>query len=192
MVTTTRRWTLDTLVQEWGYDVPFEVINGVVRQVSPSSADPSRVGALTCGALVQFNEEHHLGEVFGADGGFVLSRDPLILVAPDVSFVGADRIPAGFDFQRFFPGAPDFAAEITSPSDRPDEVEEKIQLLLTAGTRLVWKIDPVLRLVVVYRPGRDPQTFYVGDELDGEDILPGFRVSLAWLFRPRFHKKSSS
>jgi Uma2 family endonuclease len=179
----TKVWTLDELVAEWGWDVPYQVIDGELRGVSPSSADPGRVSALIGGFLVQYNEKHELGEVFTAEAGFVLSRTHLILVAPDVAFVRAENIPPDYDFREFFPGAPDLAVEVTSPSDRPGEVEEKIARYLAAGSRLVWKADSVLRLVVVHRPGRVPQTLHIGDVLDGEDVLPGFRLPVALLFR---------
>jgi Uma2 family endonuclease len=183
MSVATKRWTLDEVVKEWGYDVPFEVIDGELREVSPAGGDASRVAVMISSPLWAFNEAHELGEVFGADGGFVLSRDPLILVAPDVSFVRAENIPPDYDFRAFFPGAPDFAAEVRSPTDRPGEVEEKVERLLTFGTKLVWKADPILRLVEVRRRGRPPQTLHIGDVLDGENVIPGFRLPVARIFR---------
>jgi Uma2 family endonuclease len=183
MSVSAKRWTLDEIVKEWGYDVPYEVVDGELREVSPSGGDASRVALRISSPLWVFNEEHDLGEVFGADGGFVLSRDPLILVAPGVSFVRAENVPLDYDFRPFFPGPPDFATEVRSPTDRPGEIEEKVERLLAFGTKLVWKADPILRLVEVRRRGRPPQTFRVGDVLDGEDVIPGFRLPVARIFR---------
>ena len=178
---TKRLYTAEDLVAMGNED--YELIDGELREVSPAGGDSSRVGALLLGHLMHFNEEYELGEVFGADGGFVLSRVPLILVAPDVSFVRAENIPPDYDFRPFFPGAPDFAAEVRSPTDRPGALEEKVERLLTFGTKLVWKADPNLRLVEVRRRGRPPQTLYMGDVLDGEDVIPGFRLPVARIFR---------
>jgi Uma2 family endonuclease len=183
MSVTTKLWTLDEVVQKWGYDVPYEVIDGELRGVSPSFADPGRVAGIITGEVGQFNEEHELGEVITADGGFDLSHHPLILVAPDVAFVRAENIPRDYDFQSFFPGAPDLAVEVPSPSDRPRAVEEKIERYLTYGSKLVWKADPRLRLVEVRRPNRPAQTLYIGDVLYGEDVLPGFTLPVARIFR---------
>jgi Uma2 family endonuclease len=183
MVTTTTRWTLDALVQEWGYDVPFEVIDGEVRQVSPCSGDSSRVSANISTALGVFNEAHDLGELFVSEGGFILSRNALILVAPDIAFVRTENIPLDYDFQSFFPGPPDFATEVLSPTDRADDVIVKIEPYLAAGTRLVWKADPVLRLVEVFRPNHAPKSFYLGDTLDGGEVFPGLRLSVSSIFR---------
>jgi Uma2 family endonuclease len=183
MVTATKRWTVEDVVAEWGWDVPFEVIDGELREVSPCNGDASRVSAAISTPIGVFNDEHELGELFVSEGGFVLSRSPLILVAPDVAFVRAENIPPDYDFQAFFPGAPDFAAEVMSPTDRPGAVEEKIERYLAAETRIVWKVDPVLRLVEVRRPGRPPQTLHIGDVLDGGDVLPGFRLPVARIFR---------
>lgn len=142
--------------------------------------------------LTQFSDEHELGEVFGADGGFVLSRHPLILVAPDVAFVRAENIPLDYDFRTFFPGPPDLAFEARSPSDRPGAVEEKIEKYLANGTKLVWKADPILRLVEVRRPDRPPQTLYIGDTLYGEEILPGFSLPVARIFREPRRARATS
>jgi Uma2 family endonuclease len=72
---------------------------------------------------------------------------------------------------------------VPSPSDRPRAVEEKIERYLTYGSKLVWKADPRLRLVEVRRPNRPPQTLYIGDVLYGEDVLPGFTLPVARIFR---------
>jgi Uma2 family endonuclease len=104
-------------------------------------------------------------------------------VAPDVAFVRAENIPFDYDFRSFFPGAPDLAVEALSPSDRPGAVEEKVERYLMYGSKLVWKADPILRLVEVRRPNRPPQTFYIGDVLYGEEVLPGFSLPVARIFR---------
>jgi Uma2 family endonuclease len=43
---------------------------------------------------------------------------------------------------------------------------------------------PELQTVTVLKPDRPPRPFGVGDTLTGEDILPGFELSLAKLFAP--------
>ena len=46
---------------------------------------------------------------------------------------------------------------------------------LSAGTRLVWVIDPARRVAHVYRPDGTQSTV---DSLDGDDVLPGFSCAL--------------
>jgi Uma2 family endonuclease len=82
----------------------------------------------------------------------------------------------------YIPFAPDLAVEVISPNDRDDEVEEKIQLWLKAGSLLVWSVDPESRTVVVYRPGAEPVTLDEDQEIDGGNVIPGFHCRGADFF----------
>lgn len=55
---------------------------------------------------------------------------------------------------------------------------------LASGTRLVWVVDPATRSVAVYRSRDDIRLLTEGDVLEGGDVLPGFRLSIAELFEP--------
>lgn len=79
-------------------------------------------------------------------------------------------------------GVPVLAVEILSPSDKQDEVEEKIDDYLGAGVQQVWEVNPRRRTVTVYRPNQEPEFFNVTQELNAEPELPGFRVSVLALF----------
>ena len=50
---------------------------------------------------------------------------------------------------------------------------------LTAGTRLVWVVDPGRRLARVYRPDGTETVVTEHEALDGEDVVPGFSCPLA-------------
>ncbi len=51
-----------------------------------------------------------------------------------------------------------------------------------AGTRLVWMVDPVKRIVEVYTSPDDFITLVEDETLDGSDVLPGFKLPLRKLF----------
>jgi Uma2 family endonuclease len=72
--------------------------------------------------------------------------------------------------------------EILSPSDKQEEVDEKIQLYLQTGVAIVWVVHPRFKTIAVYRPGADPMMFSESQELTAEPYLPSFRVSLKRLF----------
>ncbi|HEY7034592.1 MAG TPA: Uma2 family endonuclease [Thermomicrobiales bacterium] len=160
----------------------YELIRGELREVSPSSAEPTMVALNVGSPLHLFVGQHKLGLVTGADGGFNLFPDRRTVVAPDVGFIRRGRIPPDFDFQHYFPVPPDLAFEAVSPSDSFSEVMEKVELYLEAGVRLVWVAIPQRRVVVVYRLDRAPKTLTENDELDGEDVVPGFRMSVRAVF----------
>jgi Uma2 family endonuclease len=166
-----------------GSDAPYELIDGELREVAPCFDDPSRIGVRISSPLFVFVEEHGLGEVFGADGGFRLPGGKETVVAPDVSFLRVERIPANHDFQSFFLGAPDLAVEVGSLSNTPGDVADKVRRYLAAGSRLVWVVWPLSQTVVVHRPGQEPETLRVGDILDGENVLPGFRLAVRSIFK---------
>jgi hypothetical protein len=61
-------------------------------------------------------------------------------------------------------------------------MERKRRECFASGTILVWEVGPVLRLVRAYT---GPDTFHVVNEdgtLEGEPVLPGFRLPLRDLF----------
>jgi Uma2 family endonuclease len=84
--------------------------------------------------------------------------------------------------EQYFEGAPDLAVEVLSPDDRWTEVEAKVDEYLAAGTVRVWVVDARRREVHVFGAGGRSR---LGGEqvLEGEELLPGFRLPLSELFR---------
>ena len=53
-----------------------------------------------------------------------------------------------------------------------------------AGTKVVWDVDPIARVIQSYRSASlAPTLFRHGDEADAEPIVPGWRVSVGWLMK---------
>ena len=101
---------------------------------------------------------------------------------PDVAFVRWDRLPGRTRPKKYIPVPPDLALEVRSPSDEPGEIVKKLELYRRAGVPLVWWVNPATRTVDVYRNGQLVATLGEGDVLDGEDILPGFRLPVDEIF----------
>jgi Uma2 family endonuclease len=120
--------------------------------------------------------EHPLGDVLAAETGFTLQRGPDTVRAPDVAFVAWTRRPTST--KGFAALAPDLAVEVLSPGDRPGEMLGKVADWLTAGTTLVWVVDPERRLARVYRADGSESILSERMALDGESTLPGFSLSL--------------
>ncbi len=83
---------------------------------------------------------------------------------------------------KFWPGVPDLAAEVVSPSDRPKDVAAKAQTWLDAGVRLVWVVNPRQQTVTVYSAACQPRVLHSTDTLDGGEVLPGFTLAVAEIF----------
>lgn len=164
----------------------YELVQGELHMMSPASPNQGRYAALITAALVHYVEEHDLGEVYVAEPGFALEPDPKGTVrAPDVAYVAKARIPAPERARGFWPLAPDLAVEIISPSETAYSVETKVAEYLRAGVRLVWLVYPETQVVVEYRAGWQVRRMSKGDTLDGGDVIPGFTMPLARLFRER-------
>ncbi|HEX6853638.1 MAG TPA: Uma2 family endonuclease [Candidatus Polarisedimenticolaceae bacterium] len=124
------------------------------------------------------------GRLIVAEAGFLLASDPDTVRCPDVAFVSASRLALVRDGRRAFPGPPDLAVEVVSPSNSPGEMHAKVADYLAAGSKLVWVVDPETKTVAVYRTLLAPRFLGADDVLDGEDVVPGFTLPVAEIFEP--------
>lgn len=159
----------------------YELIQGKIITMSPASYKHGVFAMRLGGRMLLHAEDNDLGFVFAAETGFQLTTKPDTVRAPDVAFVGKERIPSSSGFS-YFPGAPDLAVEVVSPGDRADEVQDKVQTWLHHGTKLVWVVEPKTQTVTIFRLDGSAAVVKVDGVLDGEDVLPGFRYALAKLF----------
>ena len=135
--------------------------------------------ALHVGALLDAHVRRgRLGVVLSNDSGFILARSPDTVRGPDVAFVSRKRYDSVQDLVRAFPGSPDLAVEVLSPSNTPAAIHAKVGDYLAAGTRCVWVIDPEDETVAVYRSLLSPRVLTETDALEGEDVVPGFAKGL--------------
>ncbi len=161
----------------------LELIGGVIYEMPPSSRINTILAARLTRLLGNFVEERDLGYVTSSDGGYQLDERTVLI--PDVGFIAKARVP---DLSgTTFPGAPDLAVEVISPSETARKVLDKVQLYLLAGTRLVWAVHPEEKVVDVYRLADDKtinvQPVRLDSVLDGGDVLPGFSLPVANLFK---------
>ena len=154
-----------------------ELVRGVLLVREPPSTSHGGCAARLARRIGNFAEEHGLGEVFAQDTGFRIQRDPDTVRAPDVAFGARERLAQVPD-EGYADLAPDLVVEILSPGDRPGEVLDKIGQWLSAGTRLVWVLDPSRAIARVYRADGSVTVLASDADLEGEDVLPGFRSPL--------------
>ncbi len=160
----------------------YELIRGELRRMPPAGMRHGQIASRLNQHLAAYVETHNLGVVFTAEAGFRLTQHPDTVRASDVAFIARGRIPAEGVPTGYWPGAPDLAVEVVSPSDRFDDVIEKVVEYLAAGTRLVWVIQPRTHTVTVYRASGEVRLLRGHEELSGEDVLPGFTCPVSALF----------
>ncbi|MDQ2742008.1 MAG: Uma2 family endonuclease [Chloroflexota bacterium] len=165
---------------EWHY----ELVEGRLVRMSPTGGRHGRVEMALLRAVDRFVEEHHPGKVYPAETGFRISAEggPDTVLAPDLAFVRAGREPAA-GTQGYPHLAPDLVAEVVSPSQGRAEMGAKAQRWSSAGAQLVWIVEPEARIVEVWRAGGLAHIVTDEEELTGEEVLPGFAVAVAHLFR---------
>jgi Uma2 family endonuclease len=158
-----------------------ELVNNTLVE-KPMGA-PESEAALELGRHVgNWNENVHLGLGLGADGIVQLFAD--IARAPDFAFYRHDQFPDGQMPEGQVPWMyPDLAVEILSPSNSKREMAKKRREYFAAGTRLVWEVDLAARTVVVYREPNAGVKLKSTDTLDGEEVLPGFKLPIAKWFK---------
>jgi Uma2 family endonuclease len=125
-------------------------------------------------------EENGLGLVCNSQTTFRFVGDKPSL--PDLSFVSRDRLPQRIDQNADF--SPDLIVEVLSGGDDVSEIDKKILQYQRSGVRLIWVIHPVIQAIDAYRlqDGLKLQRLLIDDELDGEDVVPGFRLQISRLF----------
>jgi len=160
----------------------YELIEGVLQRMPGAGEEHSEVWAELLWYMKTFVRERDLGAVVGGDAGFIFGRDPDIVRIPDIAFTRKERLRPRDQRVGFSPIVPDLVVEVVSPSNRPDQLADKIVFYLAAGVRLVLEIDPDPRTVTVHAPGIAPRVLGEGDILDGGDVLPGFTVPVAAIF----------
>jgi len=159
-----------------------ELIEGILHPMPPTGWEHGNIASELDMIIRMFVKKHKLGKTTAAETGFRLEKD--VVVAPDVAFIRADRIPDEIP-QGFVPFAPDFAVEVMSPNNTATEMSRKVDLLAKHGTKLIWIVHPSTKKVDVYQVVNGTvkiEFLSIKDTLTGGDILPGFKLALSDLF----------
>ena len=160
----------------------YELVKGEARRMTPAGNIHGYTAMKLGSRLEQFVRTNSLGRVYAAETGFKLSSNPDTVRAPDVAFVSQTRLDEAGEVPGYWPGAPDLAVEVLSPSDTHSEVTEKSLSWLGAGCRMVLAVDPSQRAVTVCRSREDIRILTEEDTIDGADVVPGFGLPVAELF----------
>ncbi len=181
MSVSVQRYTLDEYhqlcQQPRNQECLLELIEGELSEKMPGFV-PSQIAGWVITFINLYLRENPIGRVTGADGGYQLSNDTVLI--PDVGYVSKSRMPALPE--REAPLAPDLAVEIKSPSDSIRALRAKAELYQKHGTRLVWVVFPETQTVEVYAQGHDVETLTITDTLTGGDVLPNFTLAVQAIF----------
>jgi Uma2 family endonuclease len=163
-------------------DVKYELDNGRLIVTPPPGSEHGLTQSEFAAELVTFTKQHSLGRVW-VETGVVLWRDPDRCVAPDISFIAQHRLPPKLSAEGYLETIPDLVVEVRSKNDTKPFLKRKADDYLKAGVRLVWVVEPEAQCATEYRPGSPPRAHVATETLVCDDVLPGFRLPLAELFR---------
>ncbi len=162
----------------------YEIVNGQRVELPPMSVYSSWLTSRLSYRLGPFAELQTLGHVV-VETLFILDPKEDLRRRPDLAFVSKERwpldkpIPETGDWQV----VPDVAIEVSSPNDIVADLLDKIEEYFVYKVRQVWLVLPSENKVYIYHSPKKVDILTVTDELDGGDIIPGFRLKLADLFR---------
>ncbi len=165
----------------------FEIIRGEIVPMSPNGVEHHDIAGNVYDILRMYARKNRLGYVYMDGLIFVLSEDEEGIREsriPDIGFVRKGRYPKDFDRARPFPGAPDLAIEIVSPSEGADEVMDKVSDYLAAGTEEVWVVYP--RQKSLHRYTRQTpdniRVYHQNDTLEPDTLFPELQIKIADFF----------
>jgi Uma2 family endonuclease len=165
---------------------PFELIEGEIFPVSPTGYLNASVERRASTLFGTFVDDNNLGDVVGGEAGFWLG--PNTMRGADVAFISNSKLALLTDDEKYLPFAPDIALEVVSSNDTAEEIQNKVNLYLNAGTLQVWILYPRIRQIVVHYPDGTTKRFTEHDIIDGGSVLPGFSAAVADFFPP--HRQS--
>jgi Uma2 family endonuclease len=174
--------TADELLRMPDDGFRYELVKGELRKMPPAGHHHGEIVALIAYLLMHHVKTHSLGKVYAAETGFKLAENPDTVRAPDVAFIGRERLGRAGSATGYWPGAPDLAVEVVSPNDAHTEVMEKALQWLEAGARMVLVVEPAARTVTVYRSLDKIRILTEGDTLEASDVVPGWKLRVAELF----------
>ena len=164
-------------------DILYEVVDKQRVELGPMGAHEIWLATVLAGYLGNFVRQHQLGRVVQE-----LLFDFTAMVQrkrrPDVAFVSYERWPR----QRPVPHAeawevvPNLVVEVISPSDKGNDILDKIAEYFRIGVECVWVIFVFQKQVYIYESPTQVRILTHADELYGEPVLPQFRLPLATLF----------
>ena len=151
--------------------------------ISPTGGTAGRKNSRLIQQLRNWTDTKIAGEVFDSSTVFVLPNGARR--SPDVSWVKLERWNQLTQTQQdgFPPIVPDFVIELVSFSDlqnqRYQHLQAKMQEYLDNGVKLGWLIEPMGKIVEIYRPQREVKIVNNPQTLSGEDVLPEFVLDLS-------------
>jgi Uma2 family endonuclease len=181
-----RLLTVDEWVQHPDAD-QYELVDGVLR-ARMVNQNQHEYTVIRLGRILdlQLEDRAIVGAVFASNTKYRVRARRGIM--PDVSVVLDAKVDQLDPAAAYNTVGPDLAAEVLSPEQDADYVEERLDDYWKLGTAEVWIVDPWARTVTGYARGEHEFEVFAraeGEEEFGSRLLTGltFSVRLLWMRR---------
>ncbi len=167
--------------------VTLELIEGKLVE-RPSMTTRGRLQAFVMSLLVyelvRWSQSFHQKpvEIGSGEARCRLTMENDTIVGVDTGVWIGEQYASPSNDPLLYEGPPVVAAEILSPSDKNEYVDEKIAAYLAAGVHQVWILDPMWRTVTVYHPDSKPAFYAEDDVLNAAPDLTGFSLPVSQFF----------
>jgi Uma2 family endonuclease len=156
----------------------YELVRGALVEVCRPTGPHGELQSVVSADFIGYLRKNKIGRCT-TESGFRLSPDTVR--GPDVAFTSFERIEK-FPTTGMIPAVPDLVVEIVSPEDTAGEIQDKVHQYLEAGTKIVWVFYIDAKAVHIFTPDGEPRVVGIDGVLDGENVMPGFRLSLREVF----------
>lgn len=172
-----RSFTEDELMRLPRDGRKWELVDGDLKQV-PTNFEHDTI-VMHLGIMLH---PHVKGKGFltGSQAGFWMAGGNLR--CPDVGFTRKERVPGGRPPKTFGAVSPDLCIEIISPSEERTDMRRKVEEYFASGAEQVWHMFPETQTLTVYTSPTEAAGYGPADEIEGGDLLSGFRCQVLELF----------
>ena len=188
----TNQMTIEEFVRLYDTEGAFEIIDGERKPVSPTVAGHNYIAKIILAALIKYEQQTGVGEVFFETPYIQLDTFDSQWVTgskvPDILFVFADRLRTYRDKTPDWKAKPliiipDVVVEVVSQNDLYSDIAKKIAIYQDEGVSLIWIVDPQTENVTVHTQDRNQSTQLTKTMvLQGGDLLPDFELKLMDVF----------
>jgi Uma2 family endonuclease len=163
------------------FDALYELVNGrLVKKPMPGD-EHGTIARIIMKCYDRLDPDEKLGKLWSAT---TFNVGTGWMPIPDLGFMIAERVPP--KSPRSVKGVPDLVVEVLSPTDLRSKPERDLvaqKIRDWHGVRIVWAINPQKQQVEVYHTQQlNPLVLTLQDELEGEDVIPGFKLKVSDLF----------
>ncbi len=166
-----------------GMPIDYELDNGRLVLIMAPPGDVHGAVQSDIVAQLKFKGEYQGHGKVRSEVGIVLWRNPDRVVGADVAFVANKSLPLKVAREGYLETIPELIVEIRSKNDSLAYMRRKVEHYLNAGVTLVWVVDPATKSVTVHTSKCDPIAHGMGDVLDLDEMIPGFTLPVADVFR---------